>query len=145
MSPSGLKQRGQASVELLLALLILVPLLLGGIELARGVGIRHALDSGVGVATRALSLDPGQWTWATSTIDQAVQDNILGGGLVGPVKIHALDAAGNPISPSMLAGLPCGASFRLEASCAYAPWIPLVGGQAVTIRVAHWGIIERYP
>ena len=55
-------QKAQASIELLLILLILVPLLLGGIELARGVGIRQALDSGTGVATRALSLDPGQWS-----------------------------------------------------------------------------------
>ena len=36
-------------------------------------------------------------------------------------------------------------AFRLEASCTYTPEIVLVGGQMVTIRVSHWGIVERYP
>ena len=138
-------QKGQASIELLLVLLILVPLLLGGIELARGVGIRQALDSGTGVATRALSLDPGQWSWATGTISQAVSGNVLGGGSVSAVTVNIYNAGGTQISRSDLASLPFGSAFRLLATCTYTPWIPLVGGQAVTIRVAHWGIVERYP
>jgi Flp pilus assembly protein TadG len=139
------KRRGQASVELLLVLLILVPLLLGGIELARGVGIRSSLDSGVSVATRALSLDPKQWAWATSVINQAINDNILGGGSVSAVSVRVYNASGNQISSAALATLPFGVSFRLEASCTYTPDIPLVGGQTVTILVSHWGIVERYP
>ena len=142
---SAPKRRGQASVELLLVLLILVPLLFGGIELARGVGIRSSLDSGVGVATRALSLDPEQWAWSTSVINQAVNDNILGGGSVSAVSVRVYNASGNQISSTALAALPFGVSFRLEASCTYTPDIPLVGGQTVTIRVSHWGIVERYP
>jgi Flp pilus assembly protein TadG len=145
MSRSGRRQKGQASVELVLVLLILVPLLLGGIELARGVGIRHSLDSGVEVATRALSLDPTQWTWATNTISQAVQQNILGGGSVGAVSVKVYTSGGAQISSAPLATLPFGSSFRLEASCTYTPEIALVGGQAVTIRVSHWGIVERFP
>ena len=145
MSRSGRRQKGQASVELLLVLLILVPLLLGGIELARGVGIRHSLDSGVGVAARALSLDPSQWTWATNTINQAVQGNPLGGGSVGAVTVKVYNASGTQITSAALASLPFGSSFRLEASCTYTPEIALVGGQAVTIRVSHWSIVERYP
>jgi Flp pilus assembly protein TadG len=137
--------KGQASVELLLVLLILVPLLLGGIELARGVGVRHALDSGVGVATRALSLDPTQWTWATNTINQTTQENILGGGAVSAVTVKIYNASGTQITSATLAALPFGAAFRLEASCTYTPEITLVGGQVVTIRVSHWGIVERYP
>ena len=139
------KQKGQASVELLLVLLILVPLLLGGIELARGVGIRSSLDSGVGVATRALSLDPSQWAWSTSVINQAANDNILGGGSVSAITVRIYNASGTQINPNAFASLPFGTSFRLEASCAYTPDIPLVGGQTVTIRVSHWGIVERYP
>jgi Flp pilus assembly protein TadG len=145
MSPSAREQRGQAAVELLLVLLILVPLFLGGIELARGVGIRHSLDSGMGVATRALSLDPSQWAWATSTITQTVQDNILGGGSVSAVTIRVLDSAGAQITPTALASRPFGTSFAIEASCTYTPWIPLVGGTGVLIRVTHWGILESYP
>jgi len=145
MLPSARDRRGQASVELVLVLFILVPLLLGGIELARGVGLRHALDGGVGVATRALSLDPGQWDWATAAINQAVQDNVLGGGSVSAVTVQAYNAAGTRISSGSLASLPFGTAFRLQATCTYTPWIPLVGGQTVTIRVANWGIVEKYP
>jgi len=128
-----------------LVLLILVPLLLGGIELARGVGLRQALDSGTGVATRALSLDPGQWNWATTIINQAVSGNVLGGGSVSGVNVAVYNASGTQISNDDLAALPFGATFRLLASCTYTPWIPLVGGSTVSIRVSHWGIVERYP
>ncbi len=138
-------ERAQGSIELVLVLMILVPLLLGGIELARGVGIRHSLDSGTGIATRTLSLDPTQWNWATSVINQAVTDNILGGGSVSVVTIHVYNASGTQITSAALAALPFGSTFRLEASCTYTPSIPLAGGEAVTIRVSHWGIVERYP
>lgn len=138
-------EKGQGSIELLLVLLILIPLLFGGIELARGVGIRHALDSGVSISTRALSLNPTQWSWATSVIDQAVTGNPLGGGAVSSPVIIVYDKNGNQINPSTLANLPFGSAFRLEATVSYKPDITLVGGQTVTIRVSHWGIIERYP
>jgi len=139
------REKGQASLELILVLMILVPLLFGGIELARGVGIRHALDSGVGVATRALSLDPSQWSWATSVINQAVTGNLLGGGSVSTPVVTVYNAGGSAISAGALASLPFGAAFRLEAVVTYTPEITLVGGQTIIIRVSHWGIIERYP
>ncbi len=138
-------ERGQAVLEFLLVLMILVPLLFGGIELARGVGIRHALDSGGGVAVRALSLDPTQWSWANSVINQAVSGNPLGGGSVSAVTVVVYNAGGAQITSATLASLPFGAAFRLEAVVTYTPVIPLVGGQTVTIRVSHWGIVERYP
>ena len=138
-------QRGQAVLEFLLVLMILVPLLFGGIELARGVGIRHALDSGVGVATRALSLDPAQWNWSVSVINQAVSGNPLGGSSASIPVVKVYNAGGAEISAATLASLPFGAAFRLAASVTYTPVIPLVGGQTVTIRVSHWGIVERYP
>jgi Flp pilus assembly protein TadG len=145
MCRSARNSRGQASVELVLVLLILVPLLLGGIELARGVGLRHSLDSGVGISARALSLDPSQWSWAVSTINQAISGNLLGGGSVGPVTVRVYDAGGMQITPANLSALPFGSSFQLDASCSYTPEIALVGGQTVTIRVSHWGIVERFP
>ena len=145
MSRSGRRQKGQASVELLLVLLILVPLLLGGIELARGVGIRSSLDSGTAVAVRTLSLDPSQWAWSTSVISQAVSGNLLGGGSVSVVSVNIYIAGGSLITSGALANLPLGSSFRLVASCTYTPKIALIGGQTVTIRVSHWGIVERYP
>ncbi|MGB8211995.1 MAG: TadE/TadG family type IV pilus assembly protein [Anaerolineales bacterium] len=138
-------QRGQASIELLLILLILVPLLFGGIELARGVGIRQSLDSGTAAATRALSIDPVQWDWATGVIDQAMTNNVLGGGSVSAVTVNAYDSSGAQLTSGQLATLPFGSPFLVEAECNYTPWLPLVGGSTVTIRVSHWGIVESYP
>jgi Flp pilus assembly protein TadG len=140
-------ESGQAVLEFLLVLMILAPLLFGGIELARGVGIRHALDSGVGVATRALSLDPTQWSWAATVISQSVTGNPLGGGAgtTNAPVVKVYNAGGTEISATTLASLPFGSAFRLAASVTYTPDVPLVGGQMVTIRVSHWGIVERYP
>jgi len=132
---------------MLLALLILVPLLFGGIELARGVGIRHALDSGVGVASRALSLDPAHWSWATQVIDDSVKNNVLGGGTASTPTVRAFSNAGTQLSSGQMASLGFGETFRLEATTTYTPWLPLVsgGGQQVSITVSHWGIVEKYP
>ena len=140
-------QRGQAALEMLLVLLILVPLLFGGIELARGVGIRHSLDSGVGVASRALSLDPAQWSWANQVIQDSVTNNVLGGGTATAPTVRAFNSAGTQLSSGQLASLGFGETFRLEAATTYTPWLPLVsgGGRQVTITVSHWGIVEKYP
>ena len=143
----GRLSSGQAALEMLLVLLILVPLLFGGIELARGVGIRHALDSGVGVASRALSLDPAQWSWANQVIQTSVTNNVLGGGTATAPTVRVFNSAGTQLSSGQLASLGFGETFRLEAATTYTPWLPLVsgGGRQVTIIVSHWGIVERYP
>jgi len=131
---------------MLLVLLILIPLLFGGIELARGVGIRHSLDSGVGVASRALSLDPAQWSWARQVIQDSVTYNVLGGGTATAPTVRAFNSAGTQLSSGQLASLGFGETFRLEAATTYTPWLPLVsgGGRQVTIIVSHWGIVEIY-
>ena len=140
-------QRGQAALEMLLVLLILVPLLFGGIELARGVGIRHSLDSGVGVAARAISLDPSQWNWAVQVIEDSVTNNVLGGGSATTPSVQVFNDAGTALTSGQLAALGFGETFRLQAETTYTPWLPLItgGGQEITIRVSHWGIVEKYP
>ncbi|MBC8507900.1 MAG: pilus assembly protein [Chloroflexi bacterium] len=145
--PGSPAQTGQAALEMLLVLLILVPLLFGGIELARGVGIRHSLDSGVGVAARAISLDPSQWSWATQVIEDSVTNNVLGGGTASPPTVQVFNDAGTELTSGQLAALGFGETFRLQAETTYTPWLPLVtgGGQAIAIRVSHWGIVEQYP
>ena len=145
--PCTPSQKGQAALEMLLTLLILVPLLFGGIELARGVGIRHSLDSGVGVASRALSLDPAQWSWATQVIEDSVSDNVLGGGTASTPTVRAFNGAGTQLNSGQLAALGFGETFRLQAETTYTPWLPLItdGGQEITIRISHWGIVEKYP
>ena len=74
------KNDGQASVEALLVLMLLGLLIFGGIELSRGVAVRQALDSGCGAAVRALSLDPGQWSFSANLVQQSVQQNVMGAG-----------------------------------------------------------------
>ena len=142
-----IRPTGQAALEMLLVLLILVPLLFGGIELARGVGIRHSLDSGVGVAARAISLDPSQWDWAVQIIEDSVTNNVLGGGTATAPSVQVFNNAGTALTSGQLAALGFGETFRLQAATTYTPWLPLVsgGGQEITIRVSHWGIVERYP
>jgi hypothetical protein len=137
--------KGQAVLELLLVLFILVPLLMGGIELARGVSLRHSLSSGVLVAVRSLSLEPASWSWASTAINQSVTDNVLGGGNASAPTIRVYDNNGVAISSAILAGLPFGTPFRLDAAVNYTPDIPLLGSTPITIRVSHWGIVERYP
>ena len=138
-------ERGQSILELLLVLMILVPLLFGGIELARGVSLRHSLSSGVLVAVRSLSLEPTTWSWSNTVINQSVSENVLGGGNASTPTIQTYSSTGTAISPTTLAGLPFGTPFRLDASVNYTPDIPILGGTLITIRVSHWGIVERYP
>ena len=136
-------RQGQASVEALLMLMILGLLIFGGIELSQGVAVRQALDSGTGAAARVLSLDPSQWSFASTVIQQSVDQNVMGAGPT--VSIQVYDSAANPRSPAWLSGSPFGTSFILEASAPFQADIPFLPGSAITIRVRHWGIVERYP
>jgi Flp pilus assembly protein TadG len=134
---------GQASVEALLMLMILGLMIFGGIELSRGVAIRQALDSGTGAAVRAVSLDPTQWSFATNIIQQSVNQNIM--GTEPTVSVQFYDSTGSPRSQAWLSGSPFGTAFILESSAPFQANIPFLRDSAVTIRVRHWGIVERYP
>ena len=135
--------KGQASVEALLVLMILGLLIFGGIELSRGVSVRQALDSGSGAAVRALSLDPSQWSFASGLVQQSVNQNVMGAGPAVSVQIY--DTANTPRSSAWLSGSPFGTVFILEASAPFQTDIPFLSDQVITIRVRHWGIVERYP
>ena len=135
--------RAQASVEALLMLMLLALLVFGGVELSRGVAVRQALDSGCGAAVRALSLDPGQWSFAGNLIQQSVQQNVMGAGPVVSVQVY--DSANTPRSSAWLSGSPFGTVFVLEASAPFQADIPFLPNSPMSIRVRHWGIVERYP
>ena len=135
--------RAQASVEALLVLMLLALLVFGGVELSRGVAVRQALDSGCGAAVRALSLDPGQWSFAVNLIQQSVQQNVMGAGPVVSVQVY--DSANTPRSSAWLSGSPFGTVFVLEASAPFQADIPFLPNSPMSIRVRHWGIVERYP
>ncbi len=145
MLKSGLRkdQKGQAAVEALLVLMILALVIFGGLELSRGVAIRQALDSSTGAAVRALSLDPSQWTYAKNLIQEGTNQNVM--GTVEATTIQVFDAAGTPRSSAWLSGSPFGTTFILEVSAPFQADIPFLSEPIMTIRVQHWGIVERYP
>ena len=136
-------ERGQASVEALLVLMILGILIFGGIELSQGVAVRQALDSGTGAAARALSLDPAQWSFASNVVQQSVDQNVMGASPAVTVQVY--DGADNVRSAAWLSGSPFGTAFILESSAPFQASIPFLPGSAITIRVRHWGTVERYP
>jgi len=136
-------QRGQAMLEILIVLLILIPLIFGGIELSRGVAVRSSLDSGVGVAVQALSIDPTQWGFAGTVVQQAVDQNVFGSAGLDPfVHLEARDFNDLPIGD--LTVLPYGAPFCIVGSVGYSAMVPLLPSlMPITIRVRHCGIIQR--
>ena len=140
--PKRLTQ-GQAAVEALLVIMLLVTVILGGIELSRGISVRQALDSSAAAATRALSLDPTQVGFAGSLVQGAVDQNVMGAGPTSSIQLY--DATGNARSASWLASSSFGTAFILEASAPFQADIPFLPTSAITIRVRHWGIMERYP
>ena len=141
----GLKSdsKGQAAVEALLVLMVLALVIFGGIELSRGVAMRQALDSSAGAAVRALSLDPTQWSYAKNLIQEGMNQNVM--GTDEATTIQVFDAAGTPRSSAWLSGSPFGTTFILEASAPFQADIPFLSEPIMTIRVQHWGIVERYP
>src|SRR5512142_155162 len=109
--------RGQVAVEALLVLLVLVVLTFAGIELAQGVALRHALDAGTAAAVRALSLDPRQWSYSTSLVQNGVNQNVMGSKPT--VTLQILDSSGGVRSSSWLNGQAFGTAFILESSAPF--------------------------
>lgn len=134
---------GQAAVEVLLVLMILALVFFGGVELSRGVALRQALDSGTGAAARALSLDPAQWAFASDVVQQSVDQNMLGGA--APVTLRVYDSGGTLRSSAWLSGSHFGTAFFLEATTLFQTNVPFLALAPITVRVRHWGIVERYP
>ena len=145
-TPSWVPERreaGQAAAEALIVVMLMALLIFGGIQLSQGVALRQTLDSGAAAAARALSLDPGQWSFAENVIQQSVDQNVLGGS--APVTIGVYDASGTARSAAWLSGSPFSTAFILEASAPFDADIPFLATTPITIRVRHWGIVERYP
>ena len=134
--------RGQATLEVLIVLLILIPLVFGGIELSRGVAVRSALDSGVSVMVQAVSIDPNQWGWSATIVQETVNQNVFGSlGLDPTVQLEAVDFNDQPIGN--LNTLPYGALFCVVGSVGYSPMVPLLPLSPITITVKHCGVIQK--
>jgi Flp pilus assembly protein TadG len=137
-------RRGQAMLEMLIVLVILIPLIFGSIELSRGIAARAALDSGIGTAVRALAVNPSNWGWATGYVASTVAQNVFGDVGLGTVFITASQSNGDPLQPAELAALTYGSIFCLEGSVEYLPMVPLMSfTDPITIKVKHCGVVER--
>jgi hypothetical protein len=136
-------QRGQATLEILIVLLILIPLIFGGIELSRGVAVRSALDSGVSVMVPAISIDPNQWGWSATIVQETVDQNVFGSvGLDPTVHLEAVGFNNQPIGD--LTTLPYGALFCVVGSVGYSPMVPLLPNlPPIIITVKHCGVIQK--
>ncbi len=145
--PRGFRffRRGQASLEILIVLLFLIPLIFGAIELSRGVAVKSSLDSGVGLAVRALSVDPGAWDFARDAVINTMAQNVFGTAGLNNLTFRAYDSSGSELAQGDIAILTYGAGFYIEAAVDYTPQIPLLNlaPTFITLRARHYGIIER--
>ncbi|TLM99752.1 hypothetical protein FDZ74_17575 [bacterium] len=76
-------------------------------------------------------------------MQQSVNQNVM--GTQPPVTLQVYDTSNMPRSSVWLSGSPFGTSFVIEAAVPFQADIPFLPDSAVTIRVRHWGIVERYP
>jgi len=129
------KERGTISIETVFFIIIFAVAFFGGVELARGVALRHALDAGTWEATRYLSIHPGDWSGADNIIRQAVSRSPLGSGYASQVSVTVN-------MPSSAFGEP----FSVTADVPFQATLPLVGGLTQrTLTSEHTLRIEAYP
>jgi Flp pilus assembly protein TadG len=133
-------ERGQATLELMITLLILLPLLLGGLSLAQGYSARHALENGTAVAARQIALQPDDWSTALANVQTAVEGSLLGG--TGSVTCNVHDEQGNAVDPSALA---FSERFSVTCSVPFQAQIPFVPTAPRTLQTVHYEVMERYP
>jgi hypothetical protein len=91
-------ERGQASVELVLILFIVLSLVFGAFSLGQGVAVKHALDVATEKAARLLSIAPDNFAAADLLIRREVDASVLGGGYGSQVGISL--ARPTPARPS---------------------------------------------
>ncbi len=137
-------QRGQATVELLLVLFVLLALLFGAFELGQGVALRHALDVATEKAARLLSIAPDDFSAADALVRAEVNASVLGGGYGSIVNLNLFEAeSGAPLNPADLAAAPFGYRFSVQASVPFLADVPLLQPGPRAIAVAHYGLVER--
>lgn len=135
------EEAGQATLELVIGFLLLLPVLLGGLSLAQGYSARHALENGTAVAARQIALTPGNWGAALAHVQTAV-DSSLFGTAGNSVTCNVRDAWGSAVDPTLLA---FGERFSVTCSVPFEAHIPLVPTTARTLRTTHYEVMERYP
>ncbi len=134
-------ERGQATVELMITLLLLLILLFGGLSLAQGYSARHALENGTAVAARQIALAPHDWGAALAGVQTSV-DNSLLGSAGASVTCAVRDAWGGAVDPPTLS---FGSRFSVTCSVPFQAQIPFVPTAPRTLQTIHYEVMERYP
>jgi hypothetical protein len=135
------RERGQAGIEVLIVLLILIPLILGAFSLSQGLSARHALDQATAVAARRIAVQPAAWHEALAGVQGAVDGSLLG-GTGGLVACQVEDAGGQEIDPETLA---FGTPFVVSCDVPYQARIPWMATALRGLSVTHYEMMERYP
>ncbi len=130
---------GQAGIEMLIVMLLLVPLLLGGFSLAQGVSARHALEQATALAARRIALNPAEWATALNAVQTAVEGALLGHTSSVTCQVTA---AGQPVDPN---GLAFGNVFAVTCSTPFQAHIPFVSTPGRVLTTTHRESMERYP
>ena len=117
--------QGQSAVEALLGTILFVTLIFGGLELARAVSLKQALDRGAFEGARYL---------ATPVVQAAVGRAILGA-----------DPAQTSVSTTWTPGTSYGDSVCVTATYATTIDMPLVAAVARNLSATHCTPYEVYP
>jgi len=140
------EEGGQGTVEILLVLLVLLPILFGAFSLAQGIILKHNLDVSVEKAARVLSVNPSDYNYAEYLIRSEVDGGLLGAGYGQRVVIRLYDAVTHAeISSADLAGAGFGYRFVVRAEVPWRADIPFLSSGPQTISVLHFGMVERFP
>jgi Flp pilus assembly protein TadG len=123
-------RRGQSAAEALLITVLLVTLTFGGIELARAVALKQALDRGAFEGARYLATR-GDVAGAAGLVRNAVSNAILGG-----------DPAAVSIDTTWSAGTTYGDTVCVTASYPVTLDMPLVAVVARTLQATHCTVYE---
>ena len=125
--------RGQSAVEALLGTLLFVTLIFGGLELAREVALKQALDRGAFEGVRYLATH-GDVAGTTPVVRAAVARAILG---ANPTQAS--------VNTTWTAAARYGDIVCVTASYATTIDMPLVAAVARTLSATHCTPYEVYP
>ena len=137
-------RRGQGTLEALFVLMVLILLVFGGLEVAQGVILKHALDVGTEKAARVLAINPSDYATAESIIRDEVTGNLLGHGYGSQVTVRLYDASTvTEITAADLAAQGFGYRFMVGTELVWTPDIPLMNAGDATIVSMHHGVVDR--
>jgi Flp pilus assembly protein TadG len=135
--------RGQAALEVLVALAVLLPVIFGGIEFSRAISVRQSLSDGVYLAARSISLSPTNLSNARSLVSRSLTTDIFGSSGIdnssvnlGSVSWDTTACANAPV---------IGCTFTYTASVNFIPDVPLLTTSTIHIVSTHVGIVETIP